>query len=515
MSLLECKDMERFLVTAFAFSLILFASGQVVNNHGNNFPIQTDTIWDLKQLLAFKHQLKYDMPTVADILQVLLNQHQVGQHQLSALENQMADLQKQQQLDQQQMMSQSKQQKADHDQIADLLKQQQLDQQQIMAFSKQQKADHDQIADLLKQEQLDQQQIMAFSKQQQADHDQIEALLKQQQLDQQHIVTLFKQQKADHDQIEALLKQQQLDQQQIVTLFKQQEVHCHKIADLKKQQKPDQQLIEEMSEQEIDHHQNAKLHKQWQIDQRKMPNTQKQLDTHHPQFMHIQKQLIGPNQVSTQQADTEGGYHKTVEHGIDREVNQHVDEEEQQQSNLNQFPVRENQLHDDRQQAVYLEQQLGQPEKRHVNKLHNGQTEKRIAPSTNNIAFHAMLAHDINHLGNSAELRFDRIITNIGGSYSSNTGTFTCSQDGLYVFSWALFVDSLYVYTDIVRNGNVIGSSLAGNGSGDKAGAGRGLVVVYLNAGDEVWIRIQEEANGGVTIDSQRGITEFSGFRVN
>lgn len=109
------------------------------------------------------------------------------------------------------------------------------------------------------------------------------------------------------------------------------------------------------------------------------------------------------------------------------------------------------------------------------------------------------------------EVDFDNVITNIGGAYSRNTGTFTCPKVGVYVFAWTVHASTRYIDTQLVRNGALVGETMAGD-SNTYSGIGTGVVVVQLSQGDEVWVRIAEFYPATTVIRGDIRATEFSGF---
>ncbi|OWF48558.1 paramyosin-like [Mizuhopecten yessoensis] len=136
--------------------------------------------------------------------------------------------------------------------------------------------------------------------------------------------------------------------------------------------------------------------------------------------------------------------------------------------------------------------------------------KKRVSSENERmVAFSAALSHDYSSLTNLMEIHFDHVITNIGGSYSGNTGTFTCTHAGVYVFSWTVHAHLRYMYTELVKNGVVVGNAFSGDSQ--YSGTGGGSLVVQLDQGDEVWVRVSEHYSGTHIIGS-RGTTMFSGF---
>ena len=105
---------------------------------------------------------------------------------------------------------------------------------------------------------------------------------------------------------------------------------------------------------------------------------------------------------------------------------------------------------------------------------------------------------------------YDKIITNIGGGYSAQTGVFTCPLDGEYVFTWSTYsgytTDGCFTY--IYRNGQ---SSMVVNSyeKGSVEEAASNTVIFHLQMGDTVWIQTAVcEYNFGYPY------TGFSGWKL-
>ncbi|OWF42482.1 uncharacterized protein LOC110460999 [Mizuhopecten yessoensis] len=103
---------------------------------------------------------------------------------------------------------------------------------------------------------------------------------------------------------------------------------------------------------------------------------------------------------------------------------------------------------------------------------------------------------------------FNSHITNVGAKYSFETGIFTCTKPGIYIFSWSVEVaNPNFLSTDLMRNGVTIAETTA-KGS-DDWGVGSTLVAIELTVGDEVWVRVDGHSPGA---DIQRWGTSFTGF---
>ncbi|XP_033735064.1 complement C1q-like protein 3 [Pecten maximus] len=153
---------------------------------------------------------------------------------------------------------------------------------------------------------------------------------------------------------------------------------------------------------------------------------------------------------------------------------------------------------------------ISSDEKRRIQSGHHRIT--RVSPKEDVVAFHAILAHQISDPSNNHVVKYNHVITNAGGAhYNSDTGIFTCTQTGVYVFSWSIFVEGHhFIFTDLVRNNAVIGSAQTGQDTGFSI-AGSATVTVHLEVGDVVWVLVNRHGSGS---DIQPYLSMFTGFRL-
>ncbi|XP_060079994.1 multimerin-2-like [Ylistrum balloti] len=139
----------------------------------------------------------------------------------------------------------------------------------------------------------------------------------------------------------------------------------------------------------------------------------------------------------------------------------------------------------------------------------------RRVVSLSGVAFHAVLANELVNPAAKHIIQFQDIKLNIGGNYHPTTGVFTCSQPGIYVFSWCLRINYGPVHgvnSEIVRNGVGFGrSSVGSGGSDDKFSQGSSTAAIQLDQGDEVWVRVHSTF-AGTNIEPTYSM--FTGFLV-
>ena len=126
------------------------------------------------------------------------------------------------------------------------------------------------------------------------------------------------------------------------------------------------------------------------------------------------------------------------------------------------------------------------------------------------VAFHANVNGNIG-LSDNEVIKFEHTNLNLGSDYDYHLGLFQCSKPGYYVFFvHFLVLAQKRLEAEIVKNGNVIQRIFAGtNDVGN--GPGSNLVIVHLNLGDRVWVKVHDKYHDtGDTLDGPW--CTFAGF---
>ncbi|VDI53494.1 Hypothetical predicted protein [Mytilus galloprovincialis] len=142
-------------------------------------------------------------------------------------------------------------------------------------------------------------------------------------------------------------------------------------------------------------------------------------------------------------------------------------------------------------------------------------------PSTN-IAFSAYLSHLDNGpaVGKLREIVFDKIETNLGNGYDTFSGTFRAPKDGVYAFTWTIFVvgggsgANGEVWTELVINGQIHGSLHADTETTSDDDSSTGFVIKVLNKDDIVFIRTSNMAVPQGHLHSNFMRWTFSGWLI-
>lgn len=120
--------------------------------------------------------------------------------------------------------------------------------------------------------------------------------------------------------------------------------------------------------------------------------------------------------------------------------------------------------------------------------LRHSKREASFFPE-NEVAFSARVSQHVNNLAAHQPIVFGTVLTNIGNYYNNTTGVFYVPIAGTYQF----FVNILSeadnnIETELVVNGNMMAEIYSG--AGKYHGAGSNLVIVRLNQGDNVWVKV-------------------------
>lgn len=135
-----------------------------------------------------------------------------------------------------------------------------------------------------------------------------------------------------------------------------------------------------------------------------------------------------------------------------------------------------------------------------------------VGLSPPHVAFTAQNTFNLNNLGNGQTIKFDNIVTNVGGRYSAGTGLFTTDISGMYAFTFVIrvFEYSHICWIDLVKNDQRVVISWA-KGDPEQYGYENGgnFALIHLSKGDNVWLKYIQYKSFVCSIDD---LSTFSGF---
>ncbi|XP_052802717.1 uncharacterized protein LOC128232946 [Mya arenaria] len=138
---------------------------------------------------------------------------------------------------------------------------------------------------------------------------------------------------------------------------------------------------------------------------------------------------------------------------------------------------------------------------------------KRFALDDETVAFHATLSGAARNYHINQKIVFDDELLNLGGGYNSQTGEFTATMSGTYLFSTSVMClegQGAEMHAIIMKNGVEIGAAYA-NGMGGNKEQGSVTVAMKLAVGDQVHVQVGRHDNTGVWGDR---LTSFTGVLV-
>ncbi|BFZ06155.1 hypothetical protein BsWGS_09194 [Bradybaena similaris] len=135
----------------------------------------------------------------------------------------------------------------------------------------------------------------------------------------------------------------------------------------------------------------------------------------------------------------------------------------------------------------------------------NGAAEE---PSTGIVAFFANIKVLKRYAANDI-VKFDNVVTNEGNAYNKDSGIFTATKPGLYVFHFnALSEYGTTFLFDLIHNDEILASAYEKVPSSN--GQGGNSVIVRVKSGDHVYVRAKDAAI--IYNSSDRPYATFSGY---
>lgn len=137
----------------------------------------------------------------------------------------------------------------------------------------------------------------------------------------------------------------------------------------------------------------------------------------------------------------------------------------------------------------------------------------RVAPQLP-IAFHAYLSSTVT-LGSHATVVFDHEALDQGDGYNPSEGIYTVPESGTYVITWTMvcYVNNAF-QTLLIVNGATTGMSWADSEEIHDFHQVTGTVVIYLNQGDHLYIRMGQIYHSKIYSSPTYSQPTFSGWKL-
>ena len=132
-------------------------------------------------------------------------------------------------------------------------------------------------------------------------------------------------------------------------------------------------------------------------------------------------------------------------------------------------------------------------------------------------AFSAYVSVHSTTISKDHTIKFDTTVTNFGNHYNAFSGIFTASQHGVYVFTWNLYCgeNGGFIYSQLVVNSDVVGAIYTDAVGSDYVRTTTGVVVVEINNGDIVFVRVHPTRGSNFNLYSDPDWrSTFSGWKL-
>jgi hypothetical protein len=137
--------------------------------------------------------------------------------------------------------------------------------------------------------------------------------------------------------------------------------------------------------------------------------------------------------------------------------------------------------------------------------------------SSQSVGFSATMTTHNENLNLQDTVKFQNLLTNDGNGYDHISGIFRAPVTGLYFFNVVIMSHAAEdMETEIVKNGYGIAQTYSGDST--TWNTGTQSTVLFLDIGDQVWIRILSSVpsvnNGNIRIFGA-GFSSFSGLLIS
>ena len=148
--------------------------------------------------------------------------------------------------------------------------------------------------------------------------------------------------------------------------------------------------------------------------------------------------------------------------------------------------------------------------------FHSTPPPSTISARPTTVAFTATLTAHLTNLGAGQTIKFDRVVTNVGGGYHNSHGNFVVPQDGVYIFTLtAMALVGHHEHLQIVKDGASVAGVYVGALSDDTFESTTTVVTLELTKGNEVWVQTVSQSWHGTGSLHGAYDTSFSGWLLS
>ncbi|XP_069114652.1 uncharacterized protein [Argopecten irradians] len=139
---------------------------------------------------------------------------------------------------------------------------------------------------------------------------------------------------------------------------------------------------------------------------------------------------------------------------------------------------------------------------------------KRVATSSSTVAFHTELT-TAKTLVNGVIMIFNNKLLDQGNGYNPQDGIYTVPVSGTYVITWKVISEiNTFIYTALIVNGVEKGHSLTNSEDITDKHQSTAIVVLRLEEGDHLFIRVTKTNTGNVVSSTLHGYPTLSGWKI-
>ncbi|XP_070578719.1 complement C1q tumor necrosis factor-related protein 5-like [Ptychodera flava] len=126
------------------------------------------------------------------------------------------------------------------------------------------------------------------------------------------------------------------------------------------------------------------------------------------------------------------------------------------------------------------------------------------------MAFSAAKTSSMGQVSSETTVIYNRVISNVGNGYNTSTGKFTCTVSGVYFFMIsASSYTSSNLYLCLMKNSQILACVMERRSSSGLRGSACNSVIIELQDGDEVWVRL---GSGHALFSDGNKYTTFTGY---
>lgn len=117
-----------------------------------------------------------------------------------------------------------------------------------------------------------------------------------------------------------------------------------------------------------------------------------------------------------------------------------------------------------------------------------------VAASRRRVAFFVGLSENMGPISENTDVKFDRVVTNVGDGYDMETGKFTAPVDGVYQFNIIISAQGRQkAAVMVLKNGEMVTTVWAE--SVPSWATSSNVAVLSLSKGDRVWLTLLSRAS--------------------